>query len=77
MEQRITVRITTGNDAFVEDPGAEVARILRDAADRVQASWHLTERVPSTVIKLLDINGNSVGSLLMQDAVLLKAEVAK
>ena len=45
--------IQTGNDAFADEPKAEVARMLRQAADGVE-SGALCEN-------LSDVNGNSVG----------------
>lgn len=45
--------IKTDNAAFTDDPDAEVARILRAAADRVENG-----EMPGA---LRDINGNTVG----------------
>lgn len=47
-----TLSIKTDNAAF-EDPNAEVARILRDAAERVEQGFSRG--------LLRDINGNTVG----------------
>lgn len=49
----LTLRIKTTNDAFAEDPNAEIARILRSAADLVERGF--SEGV------LVDYNGNKVG----------------
>lgn len=46
--------IETGNAAFEDDPGAEVARILREVAELAEEG--------STSGPLYDINGNPVGS---------------
>lgn len=52
----INIRIDTDNAAF-EDMPTEVARILRDAADKLEAG-HIDG------FSLRDINGNTVGELL-------------
>lgn len=49
-----TILIHTDNDAFMEDPGAEIARILQELAKDVES------RGPSDK-KLRDVNGNTVG----------------
>ena len=51
---RFTMTIDTDNDAFAEDPQAEVARILRRVARTVVAG--------SDGGRCMDINGNAVGS---------------
>jgi len=50
-----TLTIETDNDAFSADPGAEIARILRFAADQVAGNG---------ISSLRDINGNTVGNPL-------------
>ena len=45
------------NAAFSDDPGAEVARILRAAADKFEAGEDYTA--------LMDLNGNKVGTAEM------------
>jgi hypothetical protein len=47
-----TLTISTDNEAFSADPGAEIARILRFAADQVAGNG---------ITALRDINGNTVG----------------
>lgn len=49
-----TVTIKTDNAAFEDDMGYEIARILRQLADRV-------ERGEEGDIILRDVNGNRVG----------------
>ncbi len=49
-----TLTINTDNEAFTPEPGAEVARILRVIADRVEAG--------RTDGAAMDVNGNRVGS---------------
>jgi hypothetical protein len=54
----IIIRIATDNATFHEDGGAEVARILRELADR------LAERgLRECASPLRDINGNTVGTV--------------
>lgn len=56
MSKDVRITIDTGNAAF--DDGnreAEVARILREAADRIEAG--------AEDFTLRDINGNKVGSV--------------
>lgn len=50
-----TIRINLENDAIVENMSAEVAKILRDLADKVESVSCLTCR-------LYDSNGNQVGA---------------
>ncbi len=45
--------IETSNDAFTEDASIEVARILREIADRIERG--------QTEIIVRDINGNRAG----------------
>lgn len=53
---RIMIDMRCDNAAFDPDPNAEVARILRELADRVEDS-RLYDQV------LHDVNGNQVGTL--------------
>ena len=50
--------IETGNAAFEADRDAEVARILREAADRIERGDHYGE------FTLRDYNGNRVGACI-------------
>lgn len=61
-EFRLNVR--TDNDAFSNDDGAELARILRAVADKIESDphacgWFQTVR---------DINGNDVGRFALKHA---------
>lgn len=62
MDRGITLTICTDNAAFgdtYEEMGAEIARILRETADRI-------ERIPNLIesgMTLKDVNGNTVGSV--------------
>lgn len=53
----LTIKIKTGNDAFQYDPRPELARILRELADRVAE-----DRDREWKTNLLDCNGNTVGT---------------
>lgn len=55
MSERHTIVIDTANAAFDGSPATEIARILRDMADRVEQTGILP--VP------VDINGNKCGSV--------------
>jgi hypothetical protein len=57
---RLTVKIHTDNAAFDGALEAETARILRDAAERIEQG-DLPARA-GEVVALRDINGNRVGS---------------
>jgi hypothetical protein len=49
------------NAAFAEDPGAEAARILREAASRVEG-YAFDHQNSGCRFPLRDINGNRVGT---------------
>lgn len=55
---KFTVTINTGNDAFGDDPGHEIARILREIADRADQSL-TAGRYFTNLVR--DANGNTVG----------------
>lgn len=61
MRSGYSIAIATEGAAFAEDPGREVARILRELADRCERSG-LEDRVALT-----DANGNRVGSAIRVD----------
>jgi hypothetical protein len=52
----VKIEIDTCNDAFRENPGAEVARILRNAADKIEYGSEID-------FPLRDENGNTVGQV--------------
>ena len=56
---RIVITIDTDSDAFRPDPVPEVVRLLSEAADYAHARGLVTTRA------LLDLNGNTVGSVLV------------
>jgi hypothetical protein len=53
------LEINLDNAAFENNPGLEVARILREAADRVEG--YSFNNAP-TNFPLFDVNGNRVGT---------------
>lgn len=53
---KMILTIELDNDAFQPDPCFEVARILRNTADEIEASGYIAGR-------LRDINGNPVGTV--------------
>jgi hypothetical protein len=54
----LTIVIETDNAAFEDSPGAELARILREVADKLARH---SEVQPGDSFKLRDLNGNTVG----------------
>lgn len=56
-----SLTIATDNDAFADGAAAEVARILRDVADKLGDTG-----VTSGVCR--DVNGNTVGTFLLDAA---------
>lgn len=53
----VTITINCDNDAFDNDPTWEVARILRDTANKVEGSGTMRG------FNLRDRNGNTVGKV--------------
>jgi hypothetical protein len=60
MNKSLTIQIALDNAAFEDDPGVEVARILRQIADKCEGG-----EVWSGPIR--DINGNLVGEAGVYD----------
>ena len=58
----VTITIDTDNDAFGEDAGAEVGRILRVTASRAESHGI----GPRTGHDLYDYNGNKVGHFTVE-----------
>ena len=52
-----TMQMDTENAVFADDPAAEIARILRKLADRIESAGN-----SDTGGRLLDANGNAVGT---------------
>lgn len=52
---KIAIEFDLGNDAFQPEPGPEIARILRELADKFEQG-----QLPSSA---WDINGNTVATL--------------
>ena len=64
MDHAINITICVDNDAFgvtYDDQAAEVARILRHAADRIEARPSYIDPTSGIGLCLNDINGNRVG----------------
>ncbi len=55
---RFEIYINSDNAAFADDPGPELARILRKEADKLEDWCECSET-------LYDINGNAVGTTLL------------
>ena len=55
-EQTFRLYIRTESDAFITDRGAEVSRLLRSVADRIESGEDF-----SHYRTLFDLNGNDVG----------------
>ncbi len=58
-----TMAISCGNDAFFPDPVPEVARLLREVADRLESGEDA-----SSPLVLRDVNGNDVGRFYLPSA---------
>jgi hypothetical protein len=56
---RVTIAIDTGNAAFEGRRSGEVARILREYADKIEEAQLIPARAA-----LRDANGNTVGSAM-------------
>lgn len=61
----LKIEITTTNEAFLVDPGVEMARILRTLADKIEGAGP----GEAGVFFARDINGNRVGSATYQQCV--------
>ena len=58
---KLSINIRTENAAFEDNAGQECARILRELADSLDGFASLDE----FDAKLMDLNGNTVGSALV------------
>ena len=56
--EEIEITLATGNDSFREHPASEIARILRELADRFEQG--------NPPEKLFDYNGGCVGSVRIE-----------
>jgi hypothetical protein len=65
MDAILTIVIKTENDAFAGNPSHECARILRQLADKMEESGLFQVGLYR---QLLDINGNVVGLMEIEDA---------
>lgn len=53
--QKLTIELNLLNSAFEESPEQEIARILREIADKLEMRSRL----------LFDVNGNNVGHMVL------------
>jgi len=60
---KITITINTGNDAFYEDPEAEIGRILTKLIDTIPGRLE-----PDNSWPLIDYNGGTVGKVTVSDS---------
>lgn len=55
-----TIKVKMDNEAFTDDPTAELARILRALSDRLEGAS------PDESFPLRDLNGNKVGECIIR-----------
>lgn len=60
--RRFHLHITAENAAFGEEPAGEIARILREVANRIEAGENIDK-----YRNLHDLNGNVVGVFALKD----------
>ena len=71
---KLFITLDMANDAFVENPSVEAARILRELAKRIENHPHFSDGHEQC---LLDANGNEVGFAdVVGDNVEMKLEAA-
>lgn len=58
MTERFELSLKTGNAAFEDQPASEIARIIKDAAERIENGEFEGN--------LYDINGNRVGCFFVK-----------
>ena len=64
---KCTLKIAMDNAAFSDAPGRELARILRDAADRAEDLCDASQvRHGPWEVPLRDYNGNRVGDMVVR-----------
>lgn len=63
MSKEFKLSMRCENDAFVQHPQAEIVRILRETADRIEQDASLLSPYHKNV---LDINGNVVGTFVLK-----------
>jgi hypothetical protein len=62
----LTLTIEMDNVAFFPDPNDEVARILRDLADRLDDN-KVKIKYLGSLVSLRDVNGNKVGNVVVSE----------
>ena len=60
---KFTLSFSTDNDAFYDDENGEIARILRDLADRIDRG-----DIAFLHRNILDGNGNIIGTYVLKEA---------
>jgi hypothetical protein len=60
---KFTLSFNTDNDAFYDDENGEIARILRDLADRIDRG-----DIASQHRNASDRNGNIIGTYVLKEA---------
>ncbi len=68
--ERITIVIETGNAAFDDSPASEIARILRELAEKFE------QYGGRQFEKLYDVNGNRCGSIDIREAYVAESDNA-
>lgn len=65
--RKLSIEMKMNNDAFVEAPGKEAARILRDLADKVERSLSSPSMYRGlSALTAKDYNGNTVAFLFLE-----------
>lgn len=62
MKTKFRLHLDCDNAAFEDAPGEEIARILREAADRIESG-----DLPGGFTNLRDMNGNAVGAYRLRE----------
>lgn len=66
---KLTIQIELKNASFEDDPAPEIKRILSSAIGKVRRQLDRAEslcKAPEADDKLLDINGNTVGTIKLE-----------
>ncbi len=61
----LEIRFSLDSDAFYDDTGYEVARILADLAKRFDVAGGIPSEILDGDAIVRDVNGNTIGSVLM------------
>lgn len=66
MSATVKININTGNAAFEDQPGNEVARILRNLADAFEQEFAGEATLEGGDFRLMDANGNCTGQCVVE-----------